>query len=407
MILTYRFKLAPTKAQYAALERLLELQRQLYNACLQERCDAWSKSGISISKIDQNKSLTQIRSFDETYAAVPVAMSRWSIARVDDAFKGFFSRVKRGDKPGFPRFKGRSRWRSFGFVEWDGIRLKADKLVFRGLVGGLKVRLHRRTPEGASIKSCTFSQHGRHWFVSMQVEMPAAEAHASPETVVGLDVGVEHLATTSDGIHIANHRPRSRRERELRLAQRSLARCRRGSKRRRKVRERLALLQRRIANSRSTYLHQVSAKLAREHAFIAVEKLKVKNMTGTARGTADEPGTNVRQKAGLNRALLDAAPAMLVSYISYKAERAGGMMVKAEAAFSSQDCSSCGERVAKPLSERMHRCDCGTVLHRDHNAAVNILDRALEAHGRARPPGDGNVGHQPVRRLGKMAAVAA
>jgi Transposase and inactivated derivatives len=407
MILTYRFKLAPTRAQYAALDRIRELQRQLYNACLQERCDAWSKSRISVTKIDQNKSLTQIRSFDEAYASIPVAMSRWSIARVDDAFKGFFSRVKRGDKPGFPRFKGRSRWRSFGFSEWDGIRLKDGKLLFRGLVGGLNIRLHRQIPDGASIKSCTFTQQCRHWFVSMQVDVPVAEAHTFPESAVGIDVGVEHLVTTSDGIHIPNHRPRSRRERDLRLAQRALARCRRGSKRRRKVRDRLALLQRRIANARSTYLHQVSADLARRYAFIAVEKLQVRNMTGSARGTADEPGTNVRQKAGLNRALLDAAPAMLVSFISYKAERAGGMMVKAEAAYSSQDCSSCGGRVAKPLSERMHRCSCGTVLHRDHNAAINILNRANEAHGRARPPGDGNVGHQPVRRLGNMAVVAA
>jgi putative transposase len=131
-----------------------------------------------------------------------------------------------------------------------------------------------------------------------------------------------------------------------------------------------------------------------------VEKLNVKNMTASARGTVDDPGMNVRQKAGLNKALLDAALAMLISYTSYKAERAGGEMVKENAAHSSQDCSSCDERVPKPLSERTHRCTCGLVLHRDHNAAINILNRALVAHGRARPPGDANVGHQPVRRLG-------
>jgi putative transposase len=407
MILTYRFKLAPTRAQYAALERICEMHRQLYNAALQERCDAWRKNGVSITKIDQFKSLTQIRSFDETYAAVPVAMSRWSIARVDDAFKGFFSRVKRGDKPGFPRFKGRSRWRSFGFVEWDGVRLKDGKILFRGLTGGLKTRLHRSVPVGGSIKSCTFTKTGRHWFIAMQVDVPVAECHANPGSVVGIDVGVEHLVTTSDGLYIPNHRPRSRRERELRIAQRALARCRRGSKRRRKVRGRLALIQRRIANARSTYLHQVSAVLAKTYAFIAVEKLQVKNMTGSARGTADDPGTNVRQKAGLNRALLDAALATLISYTSYKAERAGGTMVKENAAYSSQDCSSCDARVAKPLSERTHRCSCGLVLHRDYNAAINILQRALVAHGRARPPGDGNVGHRPVRRLGNMVAEAA
>jgi putative transposase len=92
MILTYRFKLAPTKAQYAALDRLCELQRQLYNAALQERCEAWKKSGLSLTKLDQFKSLTQIRAFDPAYAVIPAVMSRWSIARVDDAFKGFFSR---------------------------------------------------------------------------------------------------------------------------------------------------------------------------------------------------------------------------------------------------------------------------------------------------------------------------
>jgi putative transposase len=382
MILTYRFKLAPTKAQYAALDRLCELQRQLYNAALLERCEAWKKNGLSITKLDQFKSLTQIRSFDESYSAVPVAMSRWPIARVDDAFKGFFSRVKRGDKPGFPRFKSKSRWRSFGFAEWRGIRLKGGKLLFAGLVGGLKTRLHRPIPDGSSIKSCTFTKTGRHWFIAIQVDVPVAEIHANPESAVGIDVGIEHLVTTSDGLHIPNHRPRSRRERELRI-------------------------QRCIANARSTYLHLVSAKLASDYAFIAVEKLNVKSMTGSARGTADEPGTNVRQKTGLNRALLDAAPAMLISYTSYKAERAGGEMVKENAAHSSQDCSSCDERVPKPLSERTHRCKCGLILHRDHNAAINILNRALAAHGRARPPGDGNVGHQPVRRLGNMVAGAA
>jgi putative transposase len=336
-----------------------------------------------------------------------VALSRWSITRVDDAFKGFFSHVKRGDNPGFPRFKGRSRWRSFGFAEWRGIRLKDGKLLFAGIVGGLKIRLHRPLPDGSDIKSCTFSKTSRHWFIAMQIDVPVAEAHANPESVVGIDVGVEHLVTTSDGLHIPNHRPRSRREKDLRIAQRALARCSRGSKRRAKVRERLARLQRCIANARSTYLHQVSARLARDYAFIAVEKLQVKNMTGSARGTADEPGTNVRQKAGLNRALLDAALAKLISYTSYKAARAGGMMVKENAANSSQDCSSCDERVPKALSERIHRCSCGLVLHRDHNAAINILQRALKAHGRARPPGGANVGHQPVRRLGNMVAEAA
>jgi putative transposase len=186
-----------------------------------------------------------------------------------------------------------------------------------------------------------------------------------------------------------------------------LARCRKGSKRRAKKRERLVRLQRRVADFRSNHLHQVSAEIARRYALIGVEKLNLKNMTRSARGGVDEPGRNVRAKAGLNRSMADAAPGRLIQLLSYKAERAGGMMVKVDARNTSQDCSSCGIRVVKPLAERVHRCACGADLDRDVNAAKNILQRAVEAHRRGRPPGDANVGQKPVRRPGITAAEAA
>jgi putative transposase len=407
MLLTYRFKLAPTKAQYAALDKLREDQRRLYNAALQERVDAWRKNGISITKLDQNKSLTLIRSFDGTYSSVPVSMSRWSIARVDDAFKGFFSRVKRGKKAGFPRFKPRSRWRSFGFSEWDGVRLRDEKLLFRGLIGGLKVRLHRPIPDGASLKACTFTRTGRFWFAAIQIDVPVEEGHALPETMVGIDVGIEHLATLSDGTHIENLEIGKKHQRKVRIAQRALARCKRGSKRRAKVREKLALLKRKTAKARSTYLHQVSAKITRDFAFIGVEKLNVKNITASAKGGVEEPGKNVRQKAGLNRAMLDASVSRLISFIDYKAERAGGQMVKVNARNTSQECYSCGVIVKKTLKERQHRCSCGADLHRDFNSAIVVLERALSAQGRAMPPWDGNAGDNSTRRPGMMVAEAA
>jgi len=407
MLLTYRFKLRPTRAQYALLVGVLEQQRQLYNAALQERIEAWRKANVPVTKLDQFKALTQIRAFDDTYASLPVAMSRWSIARVDDAFKGFFGRVKRGVKAGFPRFRSFHRWRSFGFDEWNGIRIRGDRLLFKPFQNGLRMKMHRPIPDGAVFKSCTFTKVGRHWYVSLAVDVAAAAEHPMPDTVIGLDFGLEYLLTTSDGVHVENSRPGKKRQKQLRKAQRALARCRRGSNRRRKARERLARLQRRTANARSTYLHQVAAPLARRYALIAVEKLRVKNMVRSARGTADEPGRNVRQKAGLNRSMHDASAARLFDYLSYKAERAGGTLVRVDARNTSQDCSSCGERVPKDLSQRMHRCGCGAELHRDHNAALNILQRALQAHGRARPPGDANVGQWPVRRLGNAEVQAA
>lgn len=407
MIVTYRYKLKPTRAQYAELARLLELQRLLYNAALQERGEAWRKAKLTISRMDQQKSLTEVRSFDADYAAMPANISRWSLAKVEDAMAGFFSRVKRGQKPGFPRYRGKGCWRSFGFAEFVGIRLREGRLLFRPFSTGVRLRMDRPLPEGAVPKAATFTRHGRHWWVTMPVEVPAAEAHRFPDAVVGLDVGIESLVTTSDGEHIPNARPRSRRERDLRIAQRALARCKRGSKRCAKVRERVALLQRRIANVRANHLHQVSAAIAKRYCFIAVEDLKLRNMTRSAKGTLAERGTNVRQKAGLNRALLDAAPGRLINLITYKAERAGGLLVKVDPRKTSITCSACGEDVPKGLSQRRHRCACGADLHRDHNAAANILQRALAAHGRGRPPGDANVEHQLERRPGTTVPIAA
>ena len=397
MLLTHRYKLRPTRAQYADLDRVLELQRLLYNACLQERIEAWRKAGLSITKLDQNKSLTQIRSFDAAYAAMPVSLSRWSIAKVDDAMGGFFKRVKKGQTPGFPRFRGMGRWSTFGFDEWQGIRLKGDRLLFKPFATGIRVHLHRELPSN-DIRSCTFTRKGRHWFVCFVVDVPVAERHAQEGTAVGIDVGIEHLLTTSEGEHVENVRPRSRRERQLRIAQQALARCKRGSKRRRKVKERLRTVQRRILQARDTHLHQVSAALARRYETIAVEDLKLRNMTRSARGTVDEPGTNVAQKAGLNRALLDAAPGKLIQMLTYKAARAGGRIIKVDPKNTSQACSSCGTLVRKALDERRHRCSCGLDLHRDHNAALNVL-------GRAMPPG-GSGGDNPCR-IGTADAKAA
>ena len=393
MLLTYRYKLRPTRAQYAELDRVLELQRLLYNACLQERIEAWRKARLSISKLDQNKSLTQIRSFDAAYAAMPACLSRWSIAKVDDAMGGFFKRVRKGQTPGFPRFRGMGRWTTFGFAEWKGIRLKGDRLLLKPFATGIRVHLHRALPSN-DIRSCTFTRKGRHWFVCLVVDVAGAEAHEAP----GSAVGIEHLLTTSEGEHVENVRPRSRRERQLRIAQQALARCKRGSKRRRKVKERLRTVQRRILQARDTHLHQVSAALARRYETIGVEDLRLRNMTRSARGTVEEPGTNVAQKAGLNRSLLDAAPGKLIQMLTYKAEKAGGKVVRVDPRNTSQACSSCGTIVRKALDERRHRCTCGLDLHRDHNAALNVM-------GRAMPPGGS--GGESFRRIGTADAKAA
>src|SRR5690606_15298011 len=225
-------------------------------------------------------------------------------------------------------------------------------------------------PEGAEIKSAVFTKEGRHWRVALTVAVDAAAKHLHPGTSVGIDVGVEALATLSNGARIQNIRPRSQRSKELRRAARALARCKRGSRRRQKVRAKLAALQRKARN----------ARIANDFCLIAVEKLNLKNMTRSARGTLAEPGANVRRKAGLNRSLADAAPGRLISMLRYKAERAGGVLIEVDPRGTSQECYSCREVVPKKLSDRWHSCPCEAKLHRDHNSALVIEARGLAAH---------------------------
>lgn len=394
---------------------VLEEQRQLFNAALEERIDGWRKSKTSITRLDQQKSLTIIRAEDpHGFGASPAQMGRWTLKRLDDAFRAFFERVKRGaGRTGFPRFRSFARWRSFGLLEWSGARISNRRIVLKGMDRALRVNWHRPLPADAVIKGATFTKKGRRWFVSLQIETSSivARRHAAPDSVIGIDVGVENLAIWDNGAEhgfVLNSRPRSKRQAALHRAQRALARCRRGSTRRRKVKARLARLHERIADARSTHLHAEAERLARRFSTLCVEKLAIRNMTRSATGTVDEPGTNVAAKSGLNAAILDAGWGRFVQHLRYKAARSGGVVLDVDPKRTSQLCSGCGTLAPKPLRQREHSCPaCGLVVHRDVNAARNIRARglaAIAADGGVIAPGKRNVGHRPVRAPGTLPA---
>src|SRR6187549_2699954 len=135
MIVTYRYRLLPTKRQHRALEAILESQRQLYNAALEERIDAYRKAGVARTYFDQTRALTLWREQDPEATALPVSVQRATLKRLDEAYKAFFRRVKLGAKPGFPRFRGKGWFDSFGFREFSGITLRQGRLRFKGMPG--------------------------------------------------------------------------------------------------------------------------------------------------------------------------------------------------------------------------------------------------------------------------------
>ena len=360
MILTFRYRLLPTKRQYRALDSILEDQRQLYNAALEERIDAYRKAGITRTLFDQCKALTEWRREDPQAAALPANLQRWTLRRLHEAYLAFFRRLKAGGKPGFPRFRGKGRFASFGFLEFSGIRFERARLRFKGMPGGLRVHLHRPLPEGAAVRSCVISRGTKGWHVGFAVEVKEAPLRRG-DRIVGIDLGITTFAALSDGGLIPSLRAARRAERQLRIAQRALARKARGSGNRRKARVDLARRHAAIARVRTNYLHQASARLVREYDTIVVEKLNVKGLARSA----------------LAKDVQDASWAKFISMLRYKAECAGSRLVEVDSDDTSQDCSSCGTRVPKKLSDRRHDCPtCGLVIDRDLNAARNILNRA-------------------------------
>jgi putative transposase len=429
MILSYRYRLLPTRAQHPALGGILEEQRRLYNDALQERRDAYERSLLEVERglrakpqtitfFDQTNSLTTIRNDPltrEEFTRLPAFLQHWTLKRLDDAYKAFFRRVKAGtERPGFPRFRGRDYWSSFGStvqggnspVSFDGKRIKISSRLWQLRI---RVHCHRPLPADAVLKAAVFtrSASGRQWHVSLQCEVgqPAPRCQ-SRSAAIGLDLGITAAIMQSDGTAVGLPRSiRAARQAERRAA-RAFDRVKyHRSKRRAKALARLAKIKAKIAAVRRQWSHKQAARLTRCYALVAAEDLAVGNMTRSAKGTIEAPGVNVRAKAGLNREILATGWAQLREMLAYKAERDGSRLVLVDPRNTSQRCSGCGELVRKTLAQRIHHCPhCGLVLDRDQNAAKNILSLALAAGDAGRPVRRGGNGRTGARGPGNTAA---
>ena len=281
--------------------------------------------------------------------------------RVNLAFTAFFRRVKAGDTPGFPRFKGGGQYGSLGFKEWgNGISFKSGNL-YVSKVGHIKGKFHRPT-EGTPKTAAIRRQAGK-WFVCIACEI-MSEGLPPSEEAVGIDVGLKTFAALSSGENVDNPRFFHKDERALAKAQRRVAKQVRGSRKRRKARKVVSRIHERIRNRRHDFVHQTARRLVNRFGVIAVEKLNVKGMV-----TPINPKNHC-----LAKSISDASWSMFRNVLSQKAERAARVYAEINPAYTSQTCSGCGHIAKKSLSERQHDCQmCGLSLDRDTNAAINIL----------------------------------
>ena len=373
---SFQYLLQPTARQARALEHLLGVQCEAYNAALEERREAW-KRGIRITRYDQFAQLKDLHEVRPDFLQYGVTVARGTLIRLDRAFSAFFRRVAAGQKPGFPRFRARTRFDCVSYEDVSGWKLKEpDHRLYLQGIGHVKIKLHRSL-RGVP-KTLHVRRQGRRWTATIQCAGVPAQPLPPTNTQAGFDLGVANLAASSDGEFFENPRHLAGGREALTDAQRCLARKQRGSNRRRKAVHRVAAQHRRVANRRRDGLHQLSRRLVDCYDLLVFEDLEIASMTRSAKGTLEEPGSKVAQKAGLNREILAASWGALISmvaYVAYKAEDAGRELIVVNPRDTSRRCSSCGHTEAANRSSQAVFC-CrprGFKDHADVNAARNIL----------------------------------
>jgi putative transposase len=381
----HKVRLYPTREQERTLYDMLRVTRELYNAMLQQRRDSWTTHRISYSSKRQYAEITELRTCESRFAAVYRECEDATLHRLDLAFAAFFRRIKSGETPGYPRFKSARRWNQIEFPHGDrALSFRGDqtRVTIPG-VGSVRLRKGRTIPEFG--RAFVVTKNGR-WYAVFEAHR-AIESLAKTGDRVGIDRGVRVLAALSDGTLVPNIRPGSSRAVVVKGHARALdaatvkdaaGRVRNGRDQARIAAvRRLARAKEREANARRDWLHKASRAIVNAYDLIALERLQMRSMTRSAKGSVETPGTNVRAKSGLNRALLDAGFGLFETLIREKAEHAARTVISVDPRFTSQTCAEC-RHVAKASREGAHFVcvRCGHRADADVNAARVILARA-------------------------------
>lgn len=390
------FRLYPNQEQAEQLDAIRIRQQRLYNCALEHRIRAYQK-GAKIGLFDQIAAIKEIRAEWPEYRAESFEIATATLRRLDRAYKAFFRRVKAGQVAGFPRFQPCDRFRSFGIDKESG---KGWKFVpngsstrglfsIKGVTGQIKARGGWKRP--GVTRTCEVIKNANGWHLTVSLLLDDAPTRERGTEALAFDWGVKTYVSgalaSGKTFRIENERIFEQSRMKIRALKKSLSRKRKGSNNYKKSKAELARAMQKDANRRKHRAHIVSHELISRADLIATEQLQLQNMTRSAKGSAESPGKNVRQKAGLNREILDTAPGLLLANLKYKCDEAGIEFAEIDTRSikPSQTCPACGHQAKKKLRQRTHKCDCGYTEDRDIAAAQVILRTALKETGRNTP----------------------
>jgi putative transposase len=373
----FLFEVVPNGEQQRDMRRFAGSRRFVYNKGLALQIDRYAQGEKRLSYVEMCRLRTAWRNSAETpwLKDAPVHPLQQGLKDLERAYRNFFEK-----RAAFPRFRKKGLGDSFRYPDPKQIKLdQANNRIFLPKLGWLRYRKSREIR--GEVRNVTVRQSAGKWFVAIQtareVDVPLPQASCA----VGIDVGIARFATFSDGTHLAPLNSFRKHEKRLAKYQRRMSRRVRFSNNWKKARSRVQRIHAQIGNARGDYLHKATHTISQNHALVCIEDLQVQNMSRSAAGSNEQPGRNVRAKAGLNKAILDQGWGEFRRQLDYKLAWKGGWLIAVPPQHTSQTCLSCGHVSAENRrTQALFRCvTCGYENHADVVGAINILSRGMQS----------------------------
>ncbi len=371
----FKFELRPDGEQRRLLTRFAGCCRFVFNKALALQKDTYQAGGPFLGYVAMAKHLTEWRNGTETpwLKQAPVHPLQHALKDLERAYRNFFEKRAR-----FPRFKRKGQAGSFRYP--DAKQFEIDPVNSRIFLPKLGWLRYRNSREILGVpKNITVSESAGRWYASIQTEREVALPARQSTTAIGIDVGIARFATFSDTSFLAPLHSFRQHEQRLRRYQRRMSRKVKFSQNWLKAKRRVQKIHRRIAHVRQDFLHKATTTISKTHAIVCIEDLEVRNMSRSARGTAESPGRNVRPKSGLNKSILDQGWYEFRRQLEYKLAWNGGKLIAVPPHHTSQTCPACQHVSSenRPTQAQFHCVKCGFEQHADVVGAINILERGL------------------------------
>ncbi len=382
MRISYQYRIKPNKKQREIIDNTLDMLRCQYNYQLAQRFNWYEQNRCCIDRCsllcylpelkdkptyyNQKASLTQLKKDRPWYKTIHSQVLQEVPKKVEIAFDRWLKGDCNSKKSGRPRFKGVGQYKTFTYPQFKRHHFVGNKITL-SKIGDVKVIVHRPIPDGFDIKTVSVTKKADGYYVTLSLDdksVPTVKPDFNPDNIVGIDVGLIDFYVDSDNNRVSAPKHLRKSERKLKSAQRKVSRRKKGSNRRKKAIKKLGKQHKKVADTRKNFHFNTAKKLLNKYDVVAVEKLNIKGLARTR----------------LAKSIHDAGWGQFLSILKNKAENAGLSVIEVSPNGTSQECSNCGHKVKKSLSQRIHNCPvCHTSLCRDLNAAINVRKRGTHA----------------------------